>query len=211
MGMKTGISFLWLWGVIESKLLWYWKDRVHGQCLRTWLGPHPLPSPTPPVMFAAHTVQHSDLFPPLPASPQCHFPAALIHYPFSPFFPFCLSLMNMWASPLHCKASQSANTLDSSWPVLSAHMTSAAALPHTARGCVSFSLAQSSSSGTLGPGAWKGNVPMPVLIHFLRQSITEKLGKAQQWDSLGFYFVCNIFNAGIGSGPPSFTSFLSDV
>lgn len=211
MGMKIGISFLWLWGVTESKLLWYWKDRVHGQCLRTWLGPHPLPSPTPALMFAAHTVQHSDLFPPLQLllSVISLLPSFTTLSPL--FFPFCLSLMNMWASPLHCKASQSANTLYSSWPVLNAHMTSAAALPHTARGCVSFSLAQSSSSGTLGPAAWKGNVPMPVLIHFLRQNITEKLGKAQQWDSLGFYFVCNIFNAGVVSGPPSFTSFLLDV
>lgn len=86
-------------------------------------------------------------------------------------------------------------------------------------GCVSLSLAQRSSSGTLWPAARKGNVPQ-LRAHSLPRaeeklqhqlSITEKLGKAQEWGSLVLYFVCNIFNAGILSGPPSFTSFLSDV
>lgn len=59
MGTKIGISFLLLWGVTESKLLLYWKDMVHGQCLRTvdWPTPTATSYTSPNVCCPHHPIQ----------------------------------------------------------------------------------------------------------------------------------------------------------
>lgn len=130
-----------------------YQDMVYGQCLRTVDWPTPLPSPTPPVIFAAHNVQHSDPFPSLPASPQCHSPAALIHYP-SPLFKNIFQSLSLSSTcdPAPCTARPaSLQTHFILVGLCSVHATCsvAAAASHCQGGHMSFSLAWRRSSGTL--------------------------------------------------------------
>lgn len=121
-----------------------YQDMVHGQCLRTVDGPAPTAvSYTSPNVCCLHCpIQWP--FPTSPSFSSVSFPCCPHPLPFLPFLRTFSNLslshqhVNMWPSPLRCKASQPANTLYSSWPLLSArNMTSAAAIPSRCRGtCV---------------------------------------------------------------------------
>lgn len=60
-----------------------------GTRLRTADEPTPTATTYTSLNFAPPTMQYSDPFLPLPASPQCHYPASLIHNPFYPFSVHC--------------------------------------------------------------------------------------------------------------------------
>lgn len=156
---------------------------VHGQCLRT------LDRPTATVIsYTSPNVcsPHCPIQWPFPTSPSfssVSFPCCPHPQPFLPFlrtFSICLSLINMWTSPLRCKASQSANTLYSSWPLLNTHnMTGAAATALPCQGAV-CPLAQ--HGGTPGehcdPTLGKATRPTSVLVHV---SLEQRRGSSASW------------------------------
>lgn len=132
------------------------------------MGPHPVPLLHLPVQGP---------FTPLTASPQCHSPASVIHSPFPHFQNIFQQHVNMW----HCKASQPANTLYSSWPVLSAHTRVMQPLPGVCvlqpsteelQGSPGISLALRSLVELWGPVLGKAVCPTPV-------SFTGALGTAE--------------------------------
>lgn len=135
------------------------------------MGPHPVPLLHLPIQGP---------FTPLTVSPQCHSPAFLIHSPFPHFQNIFHQHVNMW----HCKASQPANTLYSSWPVLSAHTQVMQPLPgvrvlqpstEELQGSSGISLALRSSVELC---AWESSLSHSSVLH---GSLGHRRGSSTGW------------------------------